>query len=119
LHPIQYLSRKTKPAEEKYHSYEPEVLAIAEALKKWRVFLLGIKFKIITDCNAFPLTMKKRGEIPLRVARWALFLENYDYVIEHQSGSKMRHVVFQVLCWKTLCIISCRKHSRMMNGFGQ
>jgi len=43
------------------------VLAIVQALKKWRVYLLGIKFKIITDCNAFSLTMKKRGEIPLRV----------------------------------------------------
>ena len=38
LHPIQYMSRKTTSAEIKYHSYELEVLAIIEALKKWRVY---------------------------------------------------------------------------------
>jgi len=63
LHPIQYLSRKTKPAEVIYDSYELEVLAIVEAFIKWRVYLLGVKFKIITDCNAFALTMKRRGTV--------------------------------------------------------
>lgn len=91
LHPIQYMSRKTTPVEEKYHSYELEVLAIVEAVKKWRVYLLGIPFKIVTDCNAFTMTMKKK-DIPLRVSRWAMMLQDYDYVIEHRSGSKMRHV---------------------------
>lgn len=60
LHPIEYMSRKTTPVEQKYHSYELEVLAIISALKKWRVYVMGIRFKIITDCNAFALTMKNR-----------------------------------------------------------
>lgn len=53
------MSRKTTPAEQKYHSYELEVLVIVEALKKWRVFVLVSKFKIITDCNAFTTTLQK------------------------------------------------------------
>lgn len=60
FHPVMYMSRKTKPCEEKYHSYELEVLAVIGALTKWRVYVLGTKFKIITDCNAFAMTMKKR-----------------------------------------------------------
>jgi len=34
---------------------------------KWRVYVLGLKFKIVTDCNAF--TMMKKKDVPLRIAR--------------------------------------------------
>lgn len=91
FHPIQYFSRKTRPEEQKYHSYELEVLAIIEALKKWRIYVIGKKIRIVSDCNAFALTMKKK-EVPLRVARWAMYLQDFDYVIEHRPGVKMRHV---------------------------
>ncbi|EFN72599.1 Retrotransposable element Tf2 155 kDa protein type 3, partial [Camponotus floridanus] len=59
LHPVYYAS-KTTPAEEKYSSYELKVLAIVKALKRFHAYLLGIKFKIITDCRAFAQTMTKR-----------------------------------------------------------
>jgi len=59
-HPVFYMSRKTKPCEEKYHSYELQVLAVIGALVKWRVYVLRKKFEIITDCNAFTMTMKKK-----------------------------------------------------------
>lgn len=42
------------------------------------------------NCNAFAMTMKKK-EVPLREDRWAMFLQDYDYEIEHRSGTKMRH----------------------------
>lgn len=91
FHPVEYMSRKTTDMEQKYHSYELEVLAVIEALKKWRIFVLGLKIRIITDCNAFALTMRKQ-DIPPRVSRWALFLQEFDYQIEQRSGSKMKHV---------------------------
>lgn len=67
LHPVYYASGKTTPAEEKYTSYELEVLAIIKALKKFRVYLLGISFKLVTDCRAFMLTMSKK-DLCVRVA---------------------------------------------------
>ncbi|GFU28531.1 retrovirus-related Pol polyprotein from transposon 17.6 [Trichonephila clavipes] len=77
LHPVQYMSQKTTPAEEKYSSYELEVLAVVNALKKFRTYLLGNHFKIITDCSAFQKTMDKK-DLVTRVARWTLLLEEYD-----------------------------------------
>ncbi|GFY28566.1 transposon Tf2-9 polyprotein [Trichonephila clavipes] len=60
LDPIYYMSRKTSETERKYTRYELEVLAIIEALKKFKVYILGMPFKIITDCNAFTKTMSKK-----------------------------------------------------------
>ncbi|GFU90999.1 hypothetical protein TNCV_4923301 [Trichonephila clavipes] len=85
------MSKKTDTAEEKNDSYELEVLAIINALKKIRVYLLGLHFKIVTDCSAFPNTMQKKKLIT-RIARWALQLEEFDYEIEHRAESRMKHV---------------------------
>jgi len=60
LHPVCYMSRKISDTERKYSSYELEALAVIEALKKFRVYLLGKTFKIVTDCAAFQQTMRKK-----------------------------------------------------------
>lgn len=91
LHPINYFSKKTIPAEAKYTSYELEVLAIVKALKRFRIYLLGFAFTIVTDCRAFTLTMNKK-DLCVRVARWALLLEEFNYRIEHRPGRNMAHV---------------------------
>ncbi|GFX90852.1 transposon Tf2-9 polyprotein [Trichonephila clavipes] len=91
FHPIHYFSRKTTVQQEKYSSYELEVLAIIEALKKFRSYLLGTKFKIITDCDAFQKTMHKK-DLPAKIARWALMLEEFDYEVCHRPGRQMKHV---------------------------
>lgn len=88
LHSVCYISQKTTPAERKYSSYEMEVLAIIEALETFRIYLLGIKFKILTDCAAFQRTMNKR-ELATRVARWAMLLEEFDCIMEHKPGVRM------------------------------
>lgn len=91
LHPIFYFSKRTTETESKYHSFELETLAIIYALKRFRIYLYGIKFKIVTDCNALKLTLEKR-QINSRIERWAIALLEYDYVTEHRPGVRMRHV---------------------------
>ncbi|GFX05736.1 retrovirus-related Pol polyprotein from transposon 412 [Trichonephila clavipes] len=91
FHPIHYFSRKTTVQQEKYSSYELEVLVITEALKKFRSYLLGTKFKIITDCDAFQKTMHKK-DLPTKSARWSLMLEEFDYEVCHRPGRQMKHV---------------------------
>lgn len=91
LYPVHYMSRKTTPAQRNRHSYELEAVAVVEAVKKFRSYLLGKEFKIVTDCLAFNQTLKKK-EVSPKVWRWVEGLQEFNYTIEHRAGSKMLHV---------------------------
>ncbi|GFW15283.1 pro-Pol polyprotein [Trichonephila clavipes] len=60
FYPIHYMSKKTSIQEEKLCSYELEVVAVIEALKKFRNYLLGGKFRIQTDCAAYAKILDKK-----------------------------------------------------------
>ncbi|KAL4090673.1 hypothetical protein QTP88_025467 [Uroleucon formosanum] len=91
LHPIFYFSQRTTQAESRYHSFELECLAVVYSIKRFHIYLAGIHFKIITDCNSFRSTLDKQNINP-RISRWVLFLQNYDFEISHRPGTKMGHV---------------------------
>lgn len=86
-HPVFYWSKQTSPS----HSFVLEVKAAYLAMEKFRYYLLGIRFKLITDCAAFTQTVKKK-DIPREVAQWILAMQDFDYQVEHRSGEKFRHV---------------------------
>lgn len=48
-HPVFFFSKRTTDAESHYHSFELEMLAIIYALRRFKVYLSGIRFKIVTD----------------------------------------------------------------------
>lgn len=89
--------------ESKYHSFELECLAVVYAIKRSHVYLAGIPFKIITDCDSFRLTLSKQTVKP-RIYRWALFLEQYTYEIVHRPGTRMSHVNVLSRCHSVLIL---------------
>lgn len=91
LHPVAYFSKSVSKYEANYHSYELETLAIVYALDRFHVYLSGIPFTIVTDCNSLVLTFNKR-DVNSRIARWVWEFERYNYKIKHRSGSLMNHV---------------------------
>lgn len=91
LKPVFYFSQRTSPSESKFHSFELECLAVVYAIKRFHVYLAGITFKVMTDCDSFRLTLSKK-EINPRISRWALFLQNYDFNIFHRPNKNMQHV---------------------------
>lgn len=91
LHPVAYYSRQTTESEQKFHSYELETLAVVESLKKFRTYLLGLTFTVVTDCNSLKATQSKKHILP-RIARWWLQLQEFSFDVKYRPGERMRHV---------------------------
>lgn len=91
FHPVSFFSKRASECKSKYHSYELECLAIVYAIKKYEIYLKGIKFKIATDCKSIKLTFSKKEVVP-RIMRWVLLLQDFDYSLEHRVGTRMKHV---------------------------
>lgn len=90
-HVVAYYSRQTTKIEQRYHSYELETLAVVESFRFFRTYLIGIKFKLITNCNAIRGTAEKIDIVP-RIGRWWLLLQDYYFTVEYRPGAKMSHV---------------------------
>ena len=83
--PIAYASRVLSKAEQNYNTTEKELLAIVWAVKHFRPYVYGTKFKIVTDHK--PLIWLFNVNDPgSRLIRWRLKLEEYDYEIIHKAG---------------------------------
>lgn len=83
--PIAYFSQTTNCTEEKYHSFELEMLTIVRAVERFHLYLYGLDFTIVTDCNALVYAINKANLNP-RIARWTLALQNYHFKVTHRPG---------------------------------
>jgi len=83
--PVAYASRTLSKSENNYSTTELECLAIVFGVKQFRPYLYGRKFTIITDHR--PLQWLFNLKDPLsKLARWRIFLEQYDYNISYKPG---------------------------------
>jgi len=88
---VAYFSKSTNRAEQNYHSFELEMLAIVRSIERFHLYLYGVDFTVVTDCNALVHAVTKANLNP-RIARWTLALQNYRFKVTHRPGAKMQHV---------------------------
>jgi len=67
------------------------MLAIVRSVERFHLYLYGIQFTIVTDCNALVHAVTKANLNP-RIARWTLALQNYHFKVTHRPVNKMQHV---------------------------
>ena len=86
---ISYASRSLTKTEVNYNQWELECLAMLWASKLLRMYLLGQKYKIVTDSNAAKHIMGLNSEnAGGRLLRWSLALQDFDFYIEHRKGKR-------------------------------
>jgi len=84
-HPIAYFSEKLNGAVLNYSTYDKELYELVRALQNWQHYLLPKQFVIHSDHESLK-HLKGQGKLSKRHARWAKFLEQFQYVIKYKKG---------------------------------
>lgn len=82
---IAYFSQKFTSAQRKYMTTERECLAVLTAIEKFRAYVEGTRFTVITD-HASLLWLRNLKDPAGRLGRWALRMQAYDFELVHRKG---------------------------------
>lgn len=96
---IAYTSSKFSAAQKNYMTTERECLAVITAIEKFRPYVDGVKFTVVTD-HASLLWLKNVKDSTGRLCRWSLRLQAFDFDFIHRKGRDM--VVAEVV----VCLFS-------------
>ena len=82
--PVWFASRVLKPAERKYDTREKECIAVMFGLEKFKPYYFGRSVVVFTDHGNLRWLMdhEQKG----RLARWQLYLQQFDFSISYVKG---------------------------------
>ena len=84
-HPIAFYSKKLNRCQRNYSVTELECYAAVLSVKKFRAYIEGYEFEIITDHSSLQWLMQQK-DLSGRLARWSLKLQGFNFTIEHRKG---------------------------------
>lgn len=83
LQMVYAVSKRTSDAESKYHSSRLELYAVIWTLSKLRPYLLGIRFTVVTDCQAL-VYLNLHKTLKPQIVRWFELLQEFDFGIKYR-----------------------------------
>jgi len=81
-YPIAFMSKKLNKAQKNHSVTKQECLAAIICVKRFRAYVEGHEFTIITDHASLKWLMSQT-DLHSRLARWALKLQAFNFKIEH------------------------------------
>ncbi|KAK9887659.1 hypothetical protein WA026_023780 [Henosepilachna vigintioctopunctata] len=87
-HPVAYFSKTLNKCQRKYTTTEKELLAIILSIERFRPYIEGTRFTVITDHSSLIWLGTMKNPSP-RIARWILKLSSHAFDIVHRSGVLM------------------------------
>ena len=87
--PVPFYSEKLAGALGRYSMYDVEFYAIVQAIKHWRHYLIHREFVLFTDHDALR-HLNSQAKVSSRHAVWIFYLQQFTFVIKHQSGKTNR-----------------------------
>jgi hypothetical protein len=89
LHPVAFHSRKLNNAERNYEIHDKELLAILEAFKEWKHYLVGADepVTVFTDHQNLQYFLTTKVWNPRQI-RWAQWLANFNFKIVYRPGAR-------------------------------
>ena len=85
--PVMFISRRLTDTEMRYSQIEREFLGIVYALYRFKSFICGKTVLVETDNKPLISFFKQDiDKLPLRVQRWMLLLQPFDFELMHIAG---------------------------------
>ena len=82
----EYFGRSLRKHEKNYSVSEKELLSVAGAATRFRIYLASQKFKIIADHRALVFMNHLKSPTSPRLQRWAMFMSQFSYEIVYKNG---------------------------------
>ena len=83
---ISYASRTLQKHEKNYSTIGKECLAVIWSIKYFKYYLGGHKLTIYSDHQPLKWLLSMKNPVNNRLARWCMFLQEYDFTMSHIPG---------------------------------
>ncbi|XP_021343899.1 uncharacterized protein K02A2.6-like [Mizuhopecten yessoensis] len=84
---IGYASRALSDVERRYSTTEKEALAVVWGCEKFRIYLMGIDYELVTDHKPLEVLYGPRSKPNARIERWVMRLMPYRFKVRYAPGS--------------------------------
>ena len=83
---VSYASRTLTPGEHRYSQTEREALALVWSFERFRQYLLGREFTLVTDHQPLKAIYLPTSRPSARIERWVLRLQEFQFRVQYVPG---------------------------------